>query len=981
MKKLYLMMLTAVLALCSSFRAEAQTEEVSVTVKWDTPGAVVFKIANKVIDVPSDVTEYTFVRPKSEWPTLRIEGAAGHMLTNVSYVNGDKTGTVKINNQGYVSLSFSGTQFNGATVTVTTKELKKDGNITLNVENGASFLDQVYFPAGNGVALENVTLDKGNGTYTLPIYNGIQTSLYFKTKDNRSIYSLNGLTASKDDISFGYKNTNATLSNIKDGDVVTLRVFEGEEPVVKTCTVTLELAAGLENALERVYNRSASKIVPVEDNKFQVNSDSEIQLSFNEDYDITSINGGAIAYNEEYHTATFTVTDDMTVKVEGKAHVYNDITITAYLVNADGLDIWQGNSWNGVKAELGEGTLVNEDIVLPRVAYGDQVADEAYTIPAGTAYRYQFKVSEKYGEYGIYAKDGYYVAHARANGEEGMEAFRGDFTHSATTVYAVCKQIKADSQFKVLVVGNAENINLRSLTHYPELANGYNTLQFDPEYHNPYTVNLWSDEETNNNMLVQNDEALKSDEYGRFNFTAAHGDVIRIYNDGKAHAQRTVTFDLENAEVTRDRGIAVSDLSQPAKLWDGTEVCILPDDESMVITLDGEALEPNSLGEYVFTVSGNHTVAATAQAGPVFELIPSSEGPVTALDNIIISFPEAKKAEVKMPTDEIMLFNGNYGASGVTVEAVEGVDFPAYKITFTPAPTVSGMYMFYMPEGFFEVDGVASSEIQEYYNLTVASELTWNFNPFTKIIAGEYKDFSVLFDENHRIVSADISAISVSFNGTKMAAGEYELGTEGSYLLGVITAEKYFNQTGTLTIDIPEGAIRFADTQCPAISHTWEVVENKTFEMVITPDNAAHTGELAELTISFPTAAEAKVVNETGIFLSNKSYSFSCTGTITPVEGAAYPTFKVTFDKEFPADESGVDYSLRITAGTFLIEEVYENDYYTKTYSGMSGIEDIIVDGPAANGVYNLQGVRLTTPWNELPAGLYIRDGRKVLKH
>lgn len=53
--------------------------------------------------------------------------------------------------------------------------------------------------AGNGVANENISLDKGNTSYELPIYKGIQKQIYMTGKDGQSIYEVTGGT-----VSYGY---------------------------------------------------------------------------------------------------------------------------------------------------------------------------------------------------------------------------------------------------------------------------------------------------------------------------------------------------------------------------------------------------------------------------------------------------------------------------------------------------------------------------------------------------------------------------------------------------------------------------------------------------------------------------------------------------------------------------------------------------------------------------------------------------------
>ena len=53
--------------------------------------------------------------------------------------------------------------------------------------------------------------------------------------------------------------------------------------------------------------------------------------------------------------------------------------------------------------------------------------------------------------------------------------------------------------------------------------------------------------------------------------------------------------------------------------------------------------------------------------------------------------------------------------------------------------------------------------------------------------------------------------------------------------------------------------------------------------------------------------------------------------------------------------------------------------YFTK--KDPSGIDAVTVDTPAARrGIYTLNGVRLNTSPDNLPAGIYVIDGRKVVK-
>lgn len=73
--------------------------------------------------------------------------------------------------------------------------------------------------------------------------------------------------------------------------------------------------------------------------------------------------------------------------------------------------------------------------------------------------------------------------------------------------------------------------------------------------------------------------------------------------------------------------------------------------------------------------------------------------------------------------------------------------------------------------------------------------------------------------------------------------------------------------------------------------------------------------------------------------------------------------------------------------GTYIIDftEAYESDSYPvptlKIVSGTTGVEEIeAAAGELDNAVYNLHGVRLNAEWGSLPAGIYIRSGKKIVK-
>lgn len=62
-------------------------------------------------------------------------------------------------------------------------------------------------------------------------------------------------------------------------------------------------------------------------------------------------------------------------------------------------------------------------------------------------------------------------------------------------------------------------------------------------------------------------------------------------------------------------------------------------------------------------------------------------------------------------------------------------------------------------------------------------------------------------------------------------------------------------------------------------------------------------------------------------------------------------------------------------------QQLANNVDQTFTLDSSLGVENVAADGTDADKeIYNLQGIRLTESWEELPAGLYIRGGKKVVK-
>ena len=79
------------------------------------------------------------------------------------------------------------------------------------------------------------------------------------------------------------------------------------------------------------------------------------------------------------------------------------------------------------------------------------------------------------------------------------------------------------------------------------------------------------------------------------------------------------------------------------------------------------------------------------------------------------------------------------------------------------------------------------------------------------------------------------------------------------------------------------------------------------------------------------------------------------------------------------------DYALVLVDKSFTCIRVQDNvqvwsapyQYFYTVKSGSSKVEEIAVEGEES--IYNLQGIRINRNADNLPAGLYIINGKKVL--
>lgn len=200
---------------------------------------------------------------------------------------------------------------------------------------------------------------------------------------------------------------------------------------------------------------------------------------------------------------------------------------------------------------------------------------------------------------------------------------------------------------------------------------------------------------------------------------------------------------------------------------------------------------------------------------------------------------------------------------------------------------------------------------------------------------------------------------------------------------------------GTYTFTLPRGSFGDADWQNDSstghandtFTCTFEVVggiEQTTaeFDLVpldITPAEEA-VKDLSSIVIVMPAGTQVK----TGAYANLSCIETNYYENILIREGSTDGTFTVT---PTAAPTKDGTYMMIINATAFGDADYMENDktghtndeiVKTWVYTNPGGLDSILIDAAAQDGVYNFQGIRVANSPEGLPAGLYIVKGKKI---
>ena len=388
------------------------------------------------------------------------------------------------------------------------------------------------------------------------------------------------------------------------------------------------------------------------------------------------------------------------------------------------------------------------------------------------------------------------------------------------------------------------------------------------------------------------------------------------------------------------------------------------------------------------------------------------EGTVEELQNIYLYFPNIAVVDINSKSDITLSFNGT-PIDGVNISEE---DANLFCISTDEPQTAAGTYTLTIAEYALCAFNDEQSQPED-----LPEELT-----FTWTIEGGSQDTNVVYDLNLAIssprpnadgqISAYKSLESIFFvceekdlvvapgarievtlnedNGSFSSKGRLQKtnGLNANYSYFYVSFGKEPSYNGKYTITIPKGAFGTeAWAQDPntgrsndEIKITFELVDGVDHDtysiepLTINPEEGTYrTGdEISTITLTFPEGVKA--VKGASATLAGIDNSYAESAEFRAVGGSYVVSFGST-----PSEKG--NYLLTVSPGMFADEDFLKDGSgkasapiaIKYTIGNTVGVSAITTDKETT--IYNLQGVRVNTTVDLLPAGVYVIDGKKIL--
>lgn len=961
MKKFYSWSLALIAVLCCSLNVSAFT----ITLKWNEANTVKLYKGSYAPANEIDVTGLTETTIESESSFyLYVLPADGYLFESITEFTGNvKTSfSSNANYGGQFYSSFVGSSRDGKELTINTKPLARNSSMTVNVVNGAENI-------GGYVTGLNVPLDWHDGENTLKFNPELETGLYIQCVGVSSFYQikLNGTDVAKNQYYARYE-----INNIKDGDELTIQVYEGGNVAVPV-SVTLQYADGLDGCLNNIRNWSLSQFVTPTDNKIEVVKGQDVAFNFfskNNGFNITGfeVNGEPVSAGNAYKInitddnaqIRFNIEGDITLKVNGSAATYAEIPMTAYVMNPEGVIIKAGTYADGTPVEM-NGTAITENITLPTQTHTDSEGNVTYITPSFTltpenAQKIGFTVQDrKYYNAYIAPKAGWYIATVQDNDKAEVGYID---KAECQTFYVVAQPLPNDQTATINVDLSNElfsnlafksNTTLESSWDNPAagytLTNGSNTIKYTKGYQTPFTVAskiastlLYCEIDQRALPLADAETAVS------YQLDLVNNSVVNVSGtDYMAQSSVVSLTQNDGKTATYTYGPLKREGATGYNLLNGTEVSVKPNTEDCMLAVNGTVIYSplngiNDLtdGAYTFhiTAATSITVSADSKAFEITRFKPLNGQAIAEFETFTITLPALE--------DEHMFVPDLTALGKVTVTPESGSAITAsnvetmmnqdgsydYHISFEVIDE-PGKYTVSIPAGFF--CEAAYNESAEAYEAVGGGQTTaaltsafvidpnapaYHLVPTAGSDVNDLSAFEIVFLDAYMVEENEGAEITLTGTGYSQTAGQISQITGRDYLTYQILFANPPVNAGEYTLTIPAGSFSIDG---------WKESEAVTAKYNYTPMWALNPApgsviEETTFTLTFPSAADAEFVGSKFDLSLTQGETYATPGLdVVKVESATVPTFTISVNPEAQKAPFGA-LTLTIDEGAFMVD-------------------------------------------------------------
>lgn len=993
MKKFYLWALALIAAICCSFNASAY----SVNVSWNEAGTI--RLYNGTVNPENEIdvtglTSYTVVYTSSA--RIYVTPAEGYVFEKIVEpgVTNPKTSFSVNENWGQFYMKFLTSTQNGKDMVITTKPLVRSASMTVNVINGA---DKI----GGYVVGLSQPLNLHDGQNTINFNPDLETGLYITCEDGVSSFyqvKLNGTDVPKNAYFARYQ-----INGIKNGDQLTIQVYEGSVPVEEKVTVTLEYAEGIEDCLYSIRNWTTSKFITPVNNQFEILKGQDIGFNFKSTTDgfniseilVNGVSGSTITGAKYTSTSDivslrFAVNEDITLKVEGSPATYANIPMTAYVMNPQGVIITSGKYGEGEEVDM-NGSALTSSVTLPSQTHTDTEGNITYITPSFTltpenAKEIHFTVQDRkfYNAY-VAPKPGWYIATVQNAKKEEISIADKEYDQNfyvvalplpnnmtATVNVELPENVFSNLRFKSndVLAGNWDNPS----ASYTLKNNTSNTISYTEGYQTPFTLASLTVASTFNCMVDNRVLAVADPETAiAYSLDLVNGSVVNVGTTNYAANAYTVTLSGKDGKSAT---YTYSDLNRTGengyKLLSGTPISVRPVSDDCMLTVNGTVVysPKNNInlltdGAYTFNLDAATTIAAAsdAQFVKITKTNPVDGQLVSQFETLTVTLPALENPEHMFYFDEAAMNTVKVTpASGRAIEAtsiepsMDDSGNTQYIITFETIDEI-GTYTITIPAGFFFE--VAWSDAEENFVAVNNGASTEAFSS-TFTVDPSAPAFHLIPAQNSTV--SDLSKFRIVFPGANMAefveSSQITLvGVDFTAVAGQVstvagadhpTYDIMFGTTpsvaGQYTLNLPEGAFSingWKDSEKYAAVYTFKPI------YTLTPASGSTIEELV-FTISFPEASQ--------VTFSGSAYDVSLAAgekwaapkmEVTEVSNAAVPTFTIAL----PAEAQKAPYgalTLSISEGVFTVDGA-DSPYISASYTYEGSVEVTYQSDPAGD--------------------------------